>query len=121
MKKFLIVACATALLMSSCATIFTGTRQYVTINTDVEGVKIYGENNCKLGETNNRIKVKRKLDGLTLILKHPDYKKIYVELDKNFNPVAILNLTSILGWGIDCITGSVVKYEKFYEIEMEKK
>jgi len=44
-----------------------------------------------------------------------------ITLDKEFNLVSILNLGSLLGWGIDAISGSLMKYDrKAYDLTLSK-
>jgi len=53
-----------------------------------------------------------KLDG---------YETRVITLDRKFNAVSIINLGSLIGWGIDAATGSIMKYDKKgYDIELEK-
>jgi hypothetical protein len=53
-----------------------------------------------------------KLDG---------YETRVITLDREFNAVSIINLGSVIGWGIDAATGSLMKYKKKgYDIELEK-
>jgi len=51
----------------------------------------------------------------------PGYQEKTFQPQTNFNPVAILNLLSILGWGIDAATGALWKYDPtFYNIQLQK-
>ena len=43
-------------------------------------------------------------------------------MDKSFNGVSIINLTNLLGWGIDAMSGALMKNgTSSYDLEMEKK
>lgn len=58
------------------------------------------------------IKVGYKLDG---------YETRLITLDKTFNLISILNLGNLLGWGIDILSGSIMKYDKnVYDISLSK-
>lgn len=120
MKKLLFVVVAT-ILLSSCGTLFTGTRQSVVINSNADKAKIYNANGRKLGVTNKPFKVKKKLTAPILVLKHPEYKDENFTLENSFQPVCILNFFNAFCWGVDLLTGAAVKYDPMYEIEMEKK
>ena len=51
-----------------------------------------------------------------------DYETRIITLSKSFNIVSVLNLADVIGWGIDALTGSIMKYDqKLYNIELDKK
>jgi hypothetical protein len=53
-----------------------------------------------------------KLDG---------YETRLITLDKEFNIVSVINLGNLLGWGIDALSGAVMKYDKkVYDITLSK-
>ena len=42
-------------------------------------------------------------------------------LDKEFNIVSVISLGNLLGWGIDALSGAVMKYDKkTYDITLSK-
>ena len=107
--------------MTSCATLFTGTKSSVQINSKPSGAKIMVDG-IDRGETPSSIKLKRGFSGQTVTLKKEGYETRSFEPVQTFQPVAVLNLFNILFWGIDAATGSIMKYDpKFYEIELEPK
>jgi hypothetical protein len=120
MKKGLIILlAATMVLMSSCATLFTGTKQTVQINSEPQGAKVQVDG-LDRGETPAAIKLKKGNDGQIVTLKKDGYKTRTFQPQTDFNGVAVLNLFNLLFWGIDAATGSLWKYSpKFYEIELE--
>ena len=56
-------------------------------------------------------------------LKKEGYVDKGIELDTKFNTVSIRNIfAGLIPWGIDVVTGSVMKYDtKNYNVELEKK
>lgn len=122
MKKIsLLFTVATVLLFSSCATIFTGTKDRIQFNSNPAGatVLIDGIEVCK---TPCSASVKRSLSDKDAEFKLDGYKTRIITLDRTFNAVSILNLGGIWGWAIDAATGSLMKYDrKSYDIQLDKK
>ncbi|MEH0008192.1 MAG: hypothetical protein V6Z82_05665 [Flavobacteriales bacterium] len=49
------------------------------------------------------------------------YKTRVIRPDRKFNTVSIINLGSLIGWGVDAATGALMKYgKKGYDIALEK-
>lgn len=112
------------LSLTSCATLFTPTKQKVTF-TGESGIGIY-DGAKKLGETDKdgmaTVRVRKQLSTKTLFAKKEGYAKTPIQVEAVFNPVSILNLFSFLGWGVDAATGKMFKYDSdVIEIEMRKK
>ena len=125
MKKFNVLGLSLVvlLLMTSCGTLFTPTKQKITF-VGLPETSIYDDGK-KLGTINDEgettIKVRKKLSDKTLIAKKNGYKNANIKLDAVFNPISIINLTNVLGWGIDLISGKCCKWDTDYvEIEQEK-
>ena len=108
------------LLMTGCATLFTGTSDDIYINSNPDGAEIM-IGGLKVGKTPATITVKRPgFNDKEVVLKLDGFERRTFILKKNFNAVAILNLAGILGWAIDFATGSIYKYEPTsYEIDLE--
>lgn len=120
MKKSIIVISIVSFLLTSCATIFTGTKDRITFNSTPAGATIYkdGVEQCKTPCT---IKVKRSLNDTDIEYKLDGYETRLITLDKEFNVVSIINLGNLLGWGIDALSGAVMKYDrKVYDITLSK-
>lgn len=103
--------------MTSCATIFTGTKDTISFDSNVPKTKVMinGMERCQT-------KVKRILGTETVTFVSNGYQAKTIELDSKFNGVSVINLFNILGWGIDLGTGAVNKYDqKFYNVELEKR
>jgi len=119
-SKLFILSIVSTFLMTSCATIFTGTKDTIRFDSNPQGAEVYldGLEVCKTPCTTL---VKRSLSDKLAEIKLDGYETRVITLDRKFNPVSIINLGSLLGWGIDAATGSLMKYnKKGYDIELEK-
>ena len=107
--------------MSSCATIFTGSKQTVQIRSFPEGAKIEVDG-IERGVTPAPVKLKKGFSGQYVVLKKEGYETKTFQPETVFNAVSILNLFGIIGWGIDAATGAMMKYDpKVYEFTLEPK
>ncbi len=122
MKQILTLSLvATLLFMTSCATLFTGTKQTIQINSKPSGAKVQVDG-IDRGTTPTEVKLKKGNDGQVVTLKSDGFETKTLQPETAFNGVAVLNLFNILFWGIDAATGALWKYDpKFYEIELEPK
>ena len=121
MKKLAVfVVCA--LIFTSCATIFCGSKTQVTFTSNIkenatltiDGVK---HPNVTFPYTT---KVRRGFNETIVKAEAKNYQTETVIINKEFNAIAVLNLCEVLGWGIDAATGAMMKPEfKFYEIEFK--
>jgi hypothetical protein len=119
MTKGLCIVCM--MLLTSCATIISGTKQTVQINSTPPGAKILVDG-IDRGTTPAAVRLKRKHDGQAITLKAEGFETRTFEPETSFNGIAVINLISWLGWGIDFISGAAWKYDpKFYQIELEPK
>ncbi len=108
---------AGVLLLTSCASVFTGSKRSVLFESNPAGAKVYvnGMEQC-IAPCNIKVKnndrVDFRLDG---------YNERVVVMDADFNLVAILNGFSIIGWGIDALTGSLQRVNtKYVKVDLEK-
>ncbi len=115
--KFFTMIGAGMLLFSSCASIFTGSKRSVLFESNPSGAKVYvnGMEQC-ISPCNVKVRnddrVDFRLDG---------YKERVVVMDADFNLVAILNGFSLIGWGIDALTGSLQRVNtKYVKVDLEK-
>ncbi len=109
-----------SILFTSCATIFTGTKDVINFDSKPQGATVYidGLEVCK---TPCQASVKRSLDDTTAEFKLDGYETRVIKLDRKFNLVSILNFGGLLGWGVDALTGSIMKYDrKHYDLKMNK-
>ena len=123
MKQFITLICA-GLLMSSCATIFCGSKTKVTFDGEIsekatltiDGMK---HTNVTFPYTT---KIRRSFDETVVKIESPNYTAEPIIINKSFNAVSVINLLNILGWGIDAATGAMTKPEfKFYQIDFQPK
>jgi hypothetical protein len=63
--------------------------------------------------------IKRSINDTEVEFKLDGYETRLITLDKELNVVSILNLGNLFGWGIDALSGSVMKYDrKSYDINL---
>ena len=118
--KILFLALTITFLMSSCATILTGTRDTIRFDSNPKGAIVYldGLEVCKAPCSTS---VKRSISEKFAEIKLDGYETRVITLDRKFNAVSIINLTGILGWVIDAATGALMKYDrKSYDIKLDK-
>jgi hypothetical protein len=96
-------------LLSSCATIFSGTRDQLLFTSEPSGAKIIMDGRV-IGKTPVMLDVRRRLGGLWVGYELEGFKSQFQQLDTEFNAVSIINLSCILCWGIDAATGALVRY-----------
>ena len=116
MKKLMVYSLSSLLLLTSCATILTGSSRKVLLESNPTGAVVY-VNGMELGTTPALIKLKAD-DRLDFRLK--DYKDKVVVVDSRFNLVAIINGVSLVGWGIDALTGSLRRVKtKYIKVDLD--
>jgi len=107
--------------LSSCATLFTGTKDRITFNSNPSGATIYidGVEQCK---TPCAMNVTRSINDNDVEFKLDGYETKLITLSKEFNVVSVVNLGNLIGWGVDALSGAVMKYDrKTYDITLENK
>lgn len=105
-------------LMTGCATIFTGTKDRIAFTSTPSGATIY-KDGVEICTTPCNYKVKRSLNDTEVEFKLDGYETRLITLDKEFNLVSIINLGNLFGWGIDALSGAVMKYDrKSYDIKL---
>ena len=116
MKKIALLF-VSIILFTSCASIFTGSKRSVLFESNPMGAKVY-VNGFEKGVTPTQIKVKAD-DRIDFRLE--DFQERVVIMDSKFNLVAILNGFSIIGWGVDALTGSLKRVDtKYVKVDLEK-
>ena len=115
--KRLILLLFISLFITSCASILTGSKRKVLFETEPTGAKVF-VNGFEKGKTPVQLKVRAE-DRIDFRL--DDYTERVVVMDSKFNAVSILNGLSILGWGIDALTGSLKRVDtKYVKVTLEK-
>jgi hypothetical protein len=100
-------------LLSACATIFTGTRDDITIMTDPPGALVLIDG-IEWGRTPVTFSYKREAmrqTGKTVILKKEGYADRVFQLQKDFNLVSICNGFTPVFWVVDFVTGALFIYD----------
>lgn len=97
------------ILLSSCATIISGSRQNVEINSEPSSAKVY-INEIEIGNTPVQQNLKRNQE-YSLVLKLDGYKTYETKLERKFNAWYIGNIAfgGLIGIIIDPITGAMHK------------
>lgn len=125
MKKILIPALiVSALALSSCATIFCGSKAKVTFDSEIDQrANLYIDGRKYQSVTfPYTVKVPRGFEETVVKAEIEGYETQTVYIDKKFNPISIINLFDILGWGIDAATGALTKPDyKYYHIDFVHK
>jgi hypothetical protein len=68
------------------------------------------------------LNVKRSINSTDVEFKLDGYETRLITLSKELNLVSIINLGNLLGWAIDALSGSLMRYDKrSYEITMNSK
>ena len=123
MKK-LFLSLSIILILTSCATLFTGTKSKVQLSSNATtpvNLVVDGKRHDNV-QLPRKIKVKNGFHSSHVTASAPGYENTEVTINKKFNGVSILNLTNIVGWGIDAASGAIMKPEsKHYYIEMARK
>jgi uncharacterized protein YceK len=119
MKKILSLVIV-LFLMTGCATLFTGTKDRIAFSSTPSGATIF-KDGVEICTTPCNYKIKRSLNDTDIEFKLDGYETRLITLDKEFNLVSIINLGNLLGWGIDALSGAVMKYDrKSYDIKLTK-
>lgn len=109
------------MLLASCATVFTGTSQTVTINSNVEGAEVRIDGNV-VGTTPYSGKIRKGNNAKSVLISKQGYQSQQIALNTAINPVAIL---SIVFWDIgttDFLSGAAWEYTpNSYYVNLLKK
>lgn len=121
MKTSLLLGLVALFLTSSCATIFSGTREEILFTSEPSGVKIIMDG-YTVGKTPIMLDVRRSLSGRWVAFELEGYESQYIKLEADFNAVSVLNLTCLICWGVDLATGAATRYSlpsMYVEMEQE--
>lgn len=118
MKKILLLSLLFVFIFQSCGTIINAGKARVALNAKNQDGTTVLVNGLEKGVTPLTIKVKAE-DIITF--EKDGYETRQVIVDSKFNTIAILNLFSILGWGIDAISGSLkVPDTRLYTVTLKE-
>ena len=120
MKRILplIILTGIALILSSCATLFTGTTQSVTIDSQPQGANIIVDGQL-VGTTPARVRLDRDLnaifdDGKFIRLEKDGYAPDGYILGADIEPFSALNMFNVFFWAVDAATGALMRYDSDY-------
>ena len=123
--KNLFVLCLCFALLSSCATIFNGSKARIVVAddkvTDPVDLTIDGAKYPDI-LLPAKIKVKRGFKESTIVAEAPGYDPATVRVDKKFNSTTLWNIIfgGIPGMAVDAATGAMMKPEsKYYNLNMQ--
>ena len=122
-KLFYFALIISAMSLTSCATVFCGSKAMVTFDSNINSTANLTIDGRKYKNVSfpYTTKIKRGFDDTIVKAEVEGYKPAMLYIDKTFNAISIINLCDVLGWAIDAATGAITKPEfKFYEIEFEK-
>ena len=109
------------MLFNSCATLFTGTKDVIRFNSTPQGVTVVVDG-IELCKTPCETAVNRSINDKNVEFRLDGYKVNIIKLDKEFNVVSVLNIAvgGLIGWAVDAITGSLMKYSKnSYDVKLD--
>lgn len=94
---------------SGCATIISGSNKNITITSEPQEAKVYINGGYR-GKTPVQLSLKTNKDYSIRISKK-GYDEGTAIINRSFNAMAILNLTSPLCWAIDVVTGALWTFD----------
>ena len=121
MKIYLLFGFIALFLTSSCATVFSGTREEILFTSEPSGVKVVMDG-YTIGKTPIMLDVRRNLGGRWVAFELEGYENQYIKLEAEFNGVSMLNFFCIVCWGVDLATGAASRYSlpsMYVEMEPE--
>lgn len=106
------------LLLSGCATLFTGTDDDIRFESDPAGAIVF-INGLEKGVTPTTINVKRSINDVNIALQLDGFETRQFVLEKEFNKASYFNLFNVLFWAVDAVSGSLMKHApQYYEITL---
>jgi hypothetical protein len=103
----------TPLLLGGCATLFTGTTDRITFESNVERVRLTIDGEPR-GELPLTLELSRYVPGDKVVARFErvGYLPQEFELTREFNPVALLDIpVFVIGFPLDFVSGSIRRFE----------
>lgn len=118
MKKVFLLS---VLLLGACGTVFSGTTQDISIDSNVDNVSVY-VNGAFVCKTPCIYPLDRESGSVSIVGKKEGYEDMGIALKSKMNPVAWGNLIFVYSWTTDIIDGAAWKYKQNgVYLNMEKK
>lgn len=129
--KLLTLATST-LLLSGCATVFSGTTQKIKMNV-VDTTDNHSLNSvaCTITDSSGArhvltqnpgtIQINRKSGTLAVLCKKPGYQNSQTTIQDGFNGVTLINILMWPGLIVDGLSGAYKKYPSDFIVPMDKK
>lgn len=96
--------------LSGCATLFSESTQQLSFTSSPGGAEVLMDGQpigvTPLTAVVDRDAFKRRI----VTMRMPGYQAVQFVMTKSLNPVAILNLSSLLSWATDAASGSMIEY-----------
>lgn len=108
MKKILLLP---VLFLVGCGTVFSGTTQDISIDSNVDNVSVY-INGAFVCKTPCVYPLDRESGSVSIVGKKEGYEDIGIAMKSKINPVALGNLISVYSWTTDLIDGAAWKYKQ---------
>ncbi|HJD59459.1 MAG TPA: hypothetical protein LFW20_02120 [Rickettsia endosymbiont of Omalisus fontisbellaquei] len=126
----LVTILMSTIILSGCATIFSGTTQDIHVkvidnknNTALENVVCTVTDgtggNYVLPNNPGIVKVRRTSGAVLIDCKKEGYKQLNIAVGDNFNSVTLINVLFWPGFIVDALSGSYKKYPSHYLVAME--
>ena len=100
-------------LLTGCATIFTGTTDKLKFDANIPGVRLTVDGHY-LGDLPLELEMSRNFVGgrqFAARFEAPGYATQQFVLTREFNPVAVLDITGVItSGGIDVLTGAIMRF-----------
>ncbi len=103
------IAMLAAIVSSGCATMFSSNSQQVNISSQPPGARVT-LNGAYSGVTPLSLTLKTE-QNYQVVVQREGYRDATATIHRDLNPVAILNLVSIVCWAVDLATGAFWRLE----------
>lgn len=107
MKKYLLLF---PILLSACGTIFSGTTQTITFDSNVKDIKVYVNGQQVCNQVPCSIDVDRESSSLIITAKKEGYKDNLTNIKSKVNGITWFNLLFSYGFTTDFAMGGMWKY-----------
>ena len=106
-------------LLNGCATLLTGTKQSIKVDSEPRSAKVYVDSALK-GKTPMYLQLEKQMGGTKIRMRSEAFGTQSFRADVGFNSYTVGNLANPVGWGVDLLTGSFFQYgDRYYKVEMK--